>query len=545
MSGLLGDFISAPTVRSNRLFYGDNLTIMQNMPTACVDLIYLDPPFNSQRTYNLIYKQATGLPVPEQEEAFCDAWEMDPEKEEMARRMPIVLRDYGVDESLVAFWTAWISALRNTQPRLLAYLVYMTYRLFEMRRILKPTGSIYLHCDPTASHYIKIIMDGVFGHLNYVNEIIWQRAIVKGDARTKFAFNHDVLLYYAKGRSRKYNPVYGPKTDEYLARFDRDDKDGKGRYRLAPLDSPSPRPNLTYEYKGYAPPAKGWRVSREIMEELDKEGKLHFPVSQSGRIARKHYLDDQQGPKVGDVWNDIPPVQAGKERLGYPTQKPLALLARVILASSEEGDVVFDPFCGCGTTIYAAHQTGRKWIGCDIAILSVRMVRDVLKKRYGLEEGRDYEVAGVPTSVDGARELFERDPHQFQHWAVELSGGFVNSRRSGDKGVDGRIYFETPDGLRNMVLSVKGGKLTPAYVRELVGTVTTPGGGTMGGFICLEPPTKGMAQAASDAGGWEFNGRRYQRVQIRTVEDLLGRRGFEMPAPVQPLDWERQGRLPF
>ena len=175
----------------------------------------------------------------------------------------------------------------------------------------------------------------------------------------------------------------------------------------------------------------------------------------------------------------------------------------------------------------------------------MRLVRDILRKRYGLEPGRDYEIAGVPTSADGARELFDRDPHQFQKWAVELAGGFCNSQRSGDEGVDGRIHFETPDGLRNMVLSVKGGKLTPAYVRELVGTVTTPGGGTLGGFICLEPPTKGMAEAARDAGRWEYSGRQYERVQIRTIAELLAKRGFETPAPVQTLDWERQGRLPF
>jgi adenine specific DNA methylase Mod len=159
----------------NQLYYGDNLTIMQNMPSACVDLIYLDPPFNSQRSYNLIYKQMTGLPVPEQEEAFCDAWELDPEKEEMARRMPIVLQHYDVDDALIQFWKAWIDALRHTQPRLLAYLVYMSYRLFEMKRLLRSTGSIYLHCDPTASHYIKVIMDGVFGYQNFRSEIIWRR----------------------------------------------------------------------------------------------------------------------------------------------------------------------------------------------------------------------------------------------------------------------------------------------------------------------------------------------------------------------------------
>jgi hypothetical protein len=185
------DLILPPSARQNALYYGDNLTIMQNMPSACVDLIYLDPPFNSQRTYNLIYKQRTGLPLPEQEDAFCDTWDLDPEKEEMARNMPMVLREYGTDESLVQFWVAWIKALREAQPNLLAYMIYMTNRLFEMRRLLKPTGSIYLHCDASASHYIKVMMDSIFGASNFRDEIIWKRQSAHSDATTKFPVVND------------------------------------------------------------------------------------------------------------------------------------------------------------------------------------------------------------------------------------------------------------------------------------------------------------------------------------------------------------------
>jgi DNA modification methylase len=188
----------------NQLYYGDNLTIMRGMPNSCIDLIYLDPPFNSQRNYNLIYKNLTGQPVPEQEEAFCDAWDMDPEKEEMARNMPMILQTYGADVELVAFWDAWINALRHTQPRLLAYLVYMSYRLFEMRRILKPTGSLYLHCDPTASHYMKVILDGVFGHQNFRNEIIWKRTSSHNRAK-RWGPVHDSLLFYSKTEKAVWN----------------------------------------------------------------------------------------------------------------------------------------------------------------------------------------------------------------------------------------------------------------------------------------------------------------------------------------------------
>lgn len=511
--------------------------------------LYAYPPFNSQRSYNLIYKQATGLPVPEQEEAFCDAWEMDPEKEDLARRMPVLLRAHDVDDNLIMFWEAWINALRHSQPRLLAYLIYMTYRLFEMRRILKPDGAIYLHCDPTASHYIKVIMDAVFNHQNFRNEIIWRRTTGKSLMTRRLPDNHDVLLAYQRSDSAKWNSdaMFAPYDlkalpEKTATKYRHRDPDGR-LYRLDSLINPNRnRPNLTYQFLGVT---RVWRWTKERMQEAYDKGLVM--QTRAGTVPQlKRYLDEQRGHPLGDVWTDIPPINSqAQERLGYPTQKPIKLLDRIIRLASDPGDVVFDPFCGCGTTIYAAHLAGRKWIGCDIAILSVRMVRDVLRKRYGVEEGRDYEVAGVPTSVDGAHDLFVRDPHQFQHWAVELAGGFCNARRSGDRGVDGRIHFETDEGLRNMVLSVKGGKLTPAYVRELVGTVTTPGGGTMGGFICLESPTKGMVEAARSAGRWEYHGQNYDRVQIRTVGDLLAKRGFQTPAPVQPLDWERQGRLPF
>lgn len=395
MTDLLRGSGGAKGGASNRLYYGDNLTIMQSMNSGSVDLIYIDPPFNSQRTYNLIYKQATGLHVPEQEEAFCDSWELDAEKEEMARKMPIVLREYGVDESLVAFWQAWINALRNTQPHLLAYLVYMSYRLLEMRRILRPTGSIYLHCDPTASHYIKVIMDGIFGHTNFHNEIIWRRSTGKSLMTKRMPNNHDIILCYQKSDSATWN------ADELFEPYDENDlpetikekysliDDSGRRYQLDNLINPNPdRPNLTYEFLGVT---RVWRWTKDRMQKAYEDGLVVQP--RPGAVPRfKRYLDQQRGMPLGDVWTDIAPINSqAKERLGYPTQKPISLLERIIRISSNEGDVVFDPFCGCGSAIYAAHLNKRKWIGCDIAILSVRIVRDVLLKRYGLKEGIDYQ----------------------------------------------------------------------------------------------------------------------------------------------------------
>lgn len=555
------DLIVTPSARQNALYYGDNLTIMQNMNNGSVDMIYLDPPFNSQRTYNLIYKQRTGLPLPEQEDAFCDTWELDAEKEQMARNMPMVLREYGTDESLVQFWVAWIKALKEAQPRLLAYMIYMTYRLFEMRRILKPTGSIFLHCDASASHYIKVMMDSIFGPNNFRDEIVWKRQSAHSDAKTKFPVVNDSILFYAKSKQTPFYPQFGEHDPEYIDKFYRfDDHDGRGRFRLGDMSAPkgggmsainkkTGKPNGWYVYKGYQPPVSGWRYSPETMERLESEARIHFPTLEDGapdyskRLALKRYLAEQEGSIITNIWTDIPPLGGSGESLGYSTQKPIALLNRIIRASTKEGDTVFDPFCGCGTSIYAAHLANRRWIGCDIAILSIQIVRDVLLKRYGLKEGENYIISGVPQSVEGAVDLFERDPRQFQHWIVETAGGFCNKKHSGDEGVDGRIYFETSEGLKNMVLSVKGGKLTPAYVRELKGTFDVDSDTQLGGFICLQPPTKGMRDAAAGAGMYTYLGKDYPRIQIRTVEDLLAGHPFETPSVVQTLHKEKQGVL--
>lgn len=535
-----------PSTTSNRLYYGDNLTIMRNMPGMCVDLIYLDPPFNSQRNYNLIYHKLTGQPVPEQEEAFCDAWDLDPEKQQMVVQMPMVLRNYGVDEDVVLFWQAWMDALRHTQPRLLAYLVYMTYRLFEMRRILKPTGTLYLHCDPTASHYIKVILDGVFGHANFRNEVIWKRTSAHSSAK-RFGPVHDVLLVYGKG-APVWNAQYEPHSADYLAsHYGQVDANGR-RYTLSDLTAAGVRNGSSGEtWRGFSPTSKGnhWKYTIDNLERLDTEGRLYWPKG-GGWPRYRRYLDEVRGVPLQDVWTDIDPINArAAERLGYPTQKPIELLNRIILSSSNPGDVVFDPFAGCGTAIYSAHLNGRRWIGCDIAILSVQIVRDVLLKRYGLVDGEHYQIDGVPLSTEGAIDLFQRDPRQFQHWAVELSGGFASTKHSGDKGVDGRIHFETADGLKNMVISVKGGKLSPVNMRELHGVVHDWKDTVMGGLICLQEPTKGMRDACATAGVYTYAGRDYHVLQIRTIAELLDGRGFDTPSRVQTLGWTQQPALPM
>ncbi|MBC6428806.1 MAG: site-specific DNA-methyltransferase [Cellvibrionales bacterium] len=462
----------------NRLCYGDCLTILQDMPPESVDLIYLDPPFNSNRDYNAIYKDETGRPLPDQIEAFCDSWALDAVRERAIRDMPILMREAGVEDELAEFWRAWPNALRKTQPRLLAYLSYMTERLLSMRRLLKPTGSIYLHCDPTASHYLKIIMDAVFGHGNFLNEIIWSYR-TGGVSKHWFGRKHDVLLYYARSKGSHVFHVAKEKS------YNRDNK--------------------PYRFKG-------------VEEFQDAEGKWYTMAS------------------MRDVWELNAIGRSSKERLGYATQKPLALLERIIKASSNEGDLVLDPFCGCATTIEAAHRLGRRWVGIDIAIHAIKRVAAVrLQDRLGLKDGIDFVIEGVPHSLEGARDLWRRDPYHFQKWAVEQVDGFVTARKAADGGIDGRLYFDTGGKqLESMLLEVKGGaNVGIGVVRDLRGVLEREGV-PMAGLILLEEPAqrkeRNFQQEMAQAGDLEVNGVLYPRMQMLSVAEILAGKRFRTPS---------------
>ncbi len=519
---------------TGRLYYGDCLTVMDEMPLGSVDLIYLDPPFNSNRDYNAIYKDETGRPLPDQVDAFCDTWALDEERERAIRQMPVLLREAGIDDDVAQFWQLWMNALRKTNPRLLAYLSYMTQRLLPMRGILKPTGSIYLHCDPSASHYIKVMMDAIFGHANFRSEIVWQRTSAHSDAK-RFGQVCDYILYYSKSPQRIWNSVTVPHDPEYVEKNYRH-KDKRGRYRhheIIRTASMGERPNLAYEYKGYTP-RWGWRMEREKLASLDAEGRLIW--SSSGRPYRKTYLAD--GQPASNLWADISPA-LGDERLGYATQKPLQLLERIISASSNPGDTVLDPFCGCATTIEAAHKLGRKWIGCDIAIHAIKRVASVrLQERLGLVEGQDFTIEGVPRNVEGARDLWERDKYHFQKWAVEQVDGFVTAKRTGDGGIDGRLYFAEPNrrDLHSMVLEVKGGRnVGIGTVRDLRGVLERDSA-SMAGLIVMDDPgdrkRKNFAQEMAAAGDLDVFGTLYPRMQLLTVEEILDGRRFLTPGVV-------------
>jgi DNA modification methylase len=464
--------------------------------------------------------------------------------------MPILMREHGVEDYYVEFWRLWINALRHTQPHLLAYLIYMVQRLLHMKSILRPTGSIYLHCDPTASHYIKVMMDGIFGHQNFRNDIIWKRTTTHSDSKT-WSRVSDNILFYTAGKTFTWNTPREPHSEVYReAKYKHDDGDGR-IYRLDNMTSPNPRPNMMYEWKGYPFPGKGWRYSRETMARLDSEARIWYPRHKDGsldtsrRPQLKRYLEEMPGGVMGNIWTDISPVNSqALERLGYPTQKPIPLLDRIIQTSSNKGDVVFDPFCGCGTTIYSAVKNMRKWIGCDVAILAIKMVREILTgDRFRLVEGAHFDVDGIPVSVEQAEELFKRDPFQFEHWLVERVGGFP-TKKTGDKGVDGRMYFETKEGLKCMVLSVKGGKLRPTDVRDLRGVLADQPDTEMAGFLSLQEPSKAMREAASLSSQYEYGGIKYDRMQFLTVEDILGdKREFHTPTKMLSRISTAQGSL--
>ena len=521
----------------NHLHFGDCLTVMQAWPLASVDLIYLDPPFNSQRQYNSIYKDETGRPLPDQVEAFCDTWELDAERERAIRMMPVLMRESGIDDSVAEFWRLWMRALRDTQPQLLAYLSYMAERLLIMHRILKPTGSLYLHCDPTVSHYVKSLLDAIFGHGNFRNEITWQRTTAHSDSK-RWGAVADTILYYGASQNVTWNAPRGRHDAQYIeSKYRHDDNDGRGSYQLDNMTSPNPRPNMTYEWKGHQPPAYGWRYSRETMAELDADGRVWYPDAKTKRPRLKRYLREMPGPLMNSIWTDIPPINSqAKERLGYATQKPLALMERIIAASSNPGDVVLDPFCGCATTLEAAHNLDRRWIGIDIAIHAIKRVARIrLNERCGLAEGRDYTVEGVPRNVEGAQDLWRRDKYHFQKWAVEQVDGFVTTRQTADGGIDGRLYFAVPDerDLQSMVLEVKGGaNVTIRDLRALKGVLGADDA-LMAGLIMMAPrgdvQTRNFEQFAASAGTLDVLGVSYPRLQLLTVPEIIDGKRFHTP----------------
>lgn len=407
----------------NTLYYGDNLEVLRKkVKDETIDLCYIDPPFNSKRNYFQIYNNIGGEDRA-QAQAFVDTWEWGEEADRGFQE--ILANDVG------RFATQTVDLIKGLHPvlkkgSLLAYLISMTLRITEIHRVLKPTGSFYLHCDPTASHYLKIILDAIFVSSggDFTLEVVWRR---KGGSALKdmrgFSTATDFILYYTRSNNYTFNTVYMPMDEEYIAEhFTKTDENGR-RFQATVMRSPNPRPNLMYDYKGYKMPPNGWAVSREKMEELDRLGALYFPDDKSKQIYRKIYLDQYPGQPANNLWHDIKTLKGqSQERMGYPTQKPEALLERIIRASTNEGDTILDAYCGCGTTVAVAERLKRNWIGIDITYQSISLMIKRLEGQYGKSVLATIKLDGIPQDMAAAVALAnkkdDRVRKEFEKWAV-------------------------------------------------------------------------------------------------------------------------------
>ena len=516
-------------ITRNTLYYGDNLDILREyIPDESVDLIYLDPPFNSNRSYSVLFKDEKGMDSEAQINAFDDTWHWNER----------------VFRSLIASAPLHVASMLDAmhgfigENQMMAYLVMMAARLVELHRVLKPTGSLYLHCDPTASHYLKVLLDTIFGVQNYLNEIVWKRTTSHNDPQ-RYGRIGDRILFYSKSTKKVFIRGGGDYSEEQLKRYKFEDS--KGRYRAENLTAPHFSETRTIVWKGTHPGLnRQWRYSIQELDRLYSEGKILLKDDGTPRKdGLKEYLCEAKGQPFQDIWTDIPFPPTTAERLGYPTQKPLALLERIIQASSNPGDVVLDPFSGCGTAIAAAQKLGRQWIGVDITHLAIAMHKSRLKDMYGLLPEKDYDVVGEPVDLNGAKALFKQNPFQFESWAVSLmsarpQGGNTTDRKKqvGDRGIDGVILFTEDARGRTgkIIIQVKGGGVKSGDVRDLRGVIERESA-AMGIFLTLEAPSREMKLEADKAGDyhselWQMD---YPRLQIVTIEDLLDGRRPDLP----------------
>lgn len=504
----------------NTLYYGDNLDVLRRyVKDESVDLVYLDPPFKSNQDYNVLFSEQDGTRSASQIMAFEDTWEWNQESSRAYEQ--IVESGDPVAEAMIAFH----AFLGSRGSDMLAYLAMMAPRLVELRRVLKETGSIYLHCDPTASHYLKMLLDAIFGNGNFRNEIIWQRTRVAKRQSNYFGKTHDVILLYTKSDAANYNPQFLEHPDSYKkSHYSSIEPVTDRRYGLWDFTQTGPGPARRFgSVEIEPPPGKHWIWSQERIDEAMDEGRIVFTKHGTPRLKR--YLDVSKGEYLQDIWTDIFDVNAvAKERLGYPTQKPEALLERIIKASSNECDTVLDPFCGCGTAIAVAQKLNRRWIGIDITHLAINLIKKRLRDHFGAEA--TYEVVGEPVSLADADELAKSDPFQFQSWALGLIGARPAEMKKGaDRGIDGRLYFHDDKSgkSKQIIFSIKaGGNINVTHVRDLRGVIDREKA-DIGVLISMASPTKPMLKEAADAGFYKSPHLEdsFPRIQVRTIAQLL------------------------
>jgi DNA modification methylase len=522
--------------KPNRLYYGDNLKVLrEHIADESVDLVYLDPPFNSNRNYNVIFARRArdDEDASAQIQAFDDTWHWTPVTDQQYQRYVLAEElPEPVGEALRAF------LILLGENDAMAYLVNMAPRLVELYRVLKSTGSLYLHCDPTMSHYLKMMLDAIFGPAGFRNEIVWRRtSTVKGNAgqgARHYGRNTDRILFYTKSEEYTYNQLRLPYSDEYIkAKFSYVEPGTGRRFQTVSMSGPggAAKGNPFYEVLGVS---RYWRYSEEEMGRLLREGRVY--QSKPGMVPRqKYYLDEGKGVELQSLWVDIDSINSQAiERLGYPTQKPVALLERIIATSSNPGGVVLDPFCGCGTAIDAAQRLGRQWIGIDIAFIAI----DIIQKRFhdrfpGID---NYETFGIPCDMLGARDLARRRPFDFQIWAVRQINARPNEKLRRDKGIDGvaRFYLDKKTNGKVMVSVKGGGNIGPQDVRDLLGTVESQKA-QMGILITLEEPTPGMIDAVNHGGTytWPVTQETFPRLLMITARDLLAGKRPHMPTMLE------------
>lgn len=515
---------------ANTLYYGDNLTILRNpnyIKDESVDLVYIDPPFNSNASYNILFKEQNGARAAGQIKAFTDTWRWD-------AASSLTYDEVTASGGKVAQALKAYRQLLGTSD-MLAYLTMMAPRLVELHRVLKSTGSFYLHCDPAASHYLKVLLDAVFGPAQFRNEISWKRTTAHSSAK-KFAPIHDVILYYSKSQQFTWN---GPRLDydqAYLDKYYRfDDGDGRLYWRDNLCAAGTRNGRSGVPWRGIDPTAKGmhWKFTVERLDELDAAGRIYWPPR--GTMPQyKRYRDELKGKAIADFWDDIDRINpVGNERQGYPTQKPLALLTRIIEASSNEGDVILDAFCGCGTAVVAAQALERRWIGIDITYAAMAVIRNRLNTMFGA--GTAPKPIGEPETIEDATILANTDRYQFQWWALGLVDARpmpMEQKKGADQGIDGRLAFDDEDTgyIKEVIFSVKSGPIPPGHIRELRGVIEREGA-PIGALITFHGPTRDMKREAASAGTYESPrwGRRYPRLQILTVAELLNGKRLDCP----------------
>lgn len=527
----------------NKLYFGDNLDVLEkHVKDESVDLIYLDPPFNSQARYNVLFTSPIDDVASAQVGAFLDFWSWHTGEAEKAYH-EIMTRVGGQTAT-------FISALRSAlgESDMMAYLVMMALRLVELRRVLKPTGSIYLHCDPTASHYLKILLDGIFGPGRFLSEVIWKRTSAHNSAK-RWGPIHDSILFYSASEDFIWEDETQPYDQEYIdAFFVHQDEDGR-RWRRADLTGSGIRHGDSGKpWRGVDVTAKGrhWAVPHDELDKLDSEGRIHWPKKENGVPQRKRYIDELPGMPLQDLILDIKPVHnVGKVRLKYPTQKPIDLLDRIIRASSKKGQIILDPFCGCGTTVHAAEACGRQWIGIDVSIHAIHVIEGRLREAFG--EKRVPKPEGIPADFASAAELAKTNPFQFQWWANYLLGAHrLNEIKKGaDRGIDGELFFPNGPGrpYGRIIISVKAGNTGPAHVRELRGVVEREEA-EMGLFVCLNRPTEEMELEAVKAKYSKIVHGNVRRLQIVSIAEWFEGKRPDLP-PRGDLSYDAFARVPF